>query len=185
MALSFTARATGILRVLNSQAWIGPAFIASGAVGPTALKSYLAIWDTGATGTVVSQNVIDQLGLKPVGMTVASGIQGDHNTEVYLICVGLPNGVGFPSIKATRGIIRGADVLIGMDIITRGDFAITHQNGKTCFSFRCPSCETIDFVSASKPPSPAGASPKVGRNDRCPCGSGKKYKKCCLNKSQH
>jgi len=22
--------------------------------------------------------------------------------------------------------------------------------------------------------------PKVGRNDRCPCGSGKKYKKCCL-----
>jgi len=23
---------------------------------------------------------------------------------------------------------------------------------------------------------------KVGRNDPCPCGSGKKYKKCCLNK---
>ena len=21
--------------------------------------------------------------------------------------------------------------------------------------------------------------PKVGRNDACPCGSGKKYKKCC------
>ena len=25
------------------------------------------------------------------------------------------------------------------------------------------------------------AGPKVGRNDPCPCGSGKKYKKCCLN----
>lgn len=23
--------------------------------------------------------------------------------------------------------------------------------------------------------------PKVGRNDPCPCGSGKKHKKCCLN----
>ncbi len=23
---------------------------------------------------------------------------------------------------------------------------------------------------------------KIGRNDQCPCGSGKKYKKCCLNK---
>ena len=22
---------------------------------------------------------------------------------------------------------------------------------------------------------------KVGRNERCPCGSGKKYKKCCLS----
>ena len=26
------------------------------------------------------------------------------------------------------------------------------------------------------------AGPKVGRNDPCPCGSGKKYKKCCLGK---
>jgi uncharacterized protein YecA (UPF0149 family) len=24
--------------------------------------------------------------------------------------------------------------------------------------------------------------PKIGRNDPCPCGSGKKYKKCCMNK---
>ena len=22
--------------------------------------------------------------------------------------------------------------------------------------------------------------PKIGRNEPCPCGSGKKYKKCCL-----
>ena len=28
-------------------------------------------------------------------------------------------------------------------------------------------------------PSPRAASTKVGRNDACPCGSGKKYKKCC------
>ncbi|SDC76280.1 MULTISPECIES: YecA family protein [Halobacteroidaceae] len=25
-------------------------------------------------------------------------------------------------------------------------------------------------------------SKKIGRNDRCPCGSGRKYKKCCINK---
>lgn len=25
--------------------------------------------------------------------------------------------------------------------------------------------------------------PKIGRNDPCPCGSGKKYKKCCLGKA--
>ncbi|MCK4891323.1 MAG: SEC-C domain-containing protein [Candidatus Pacebacteria bacterium] len=23
---------------------------------------------------------------------------------------------------------------------------------------------------------------KIGRNDPCPCGSGKKYKKCCMGK---
>lgn len=26
---------------------------------------------------------------------------------------------------------------------------------------------------------PARSSPKIGRNDLCPCGSGKKFKKCC------
>lgn len=26
--------------------------------------------------------------------------------------------------------------------------------------------------------------PKIGRNDPCPCGSGKKYKKCCLDKDE-
>lgn len=26
---------------------------------------------------------------------------------------------------------------------------------------------------------------KIGRNDPCPCGSGKKYKKCCIDKSLH
>ncbi|HEU4534723.1 MAG TPA: SEC-C metal-binding domain-containing protein [Polyangiaceae bacterium] len=25
---------------------------------------------------------------------------------------------------------------------------------------------------------------KIGRNDPCPCGSGKKYKKCCLAKDE-
>ena len=26
--------------------------------------------------------------------------------------------------------------------------------------------------------------PKIGRNDKCPCGSGKKYKKCCYGKDE-
>jgi SWIM/SEC-C metal-binding protein len=34
------------------------------------------------------------------------------------------------------------------------------------------------------PPKPIQADPKVGRNDPCPCGSGKKFKKCCMNKQQ-
>lgn len=31
------------------------------------------------------------------------------------------------------------------------------------------------------PAAPLVNTPKVGRNDPCPCGSGKKYKKCCLH----
>jgi uncharacterized protein len=31
----------------------------------------------------------------------------------------------------------------------------------------------------SQPGTPTPSFGKVGRNDPCPCGSGKKYKKCC------
>ena len=33
-----------------------------------------------------------------------------------------------------------------------------------------------------KPETYRRAMPKVGRNDPCPCGSGKKYKNCCMGK---
>ncbi|MBE0446740.1 MAG: preprotein translocase subunit SecA [Actinobacteria bacterium] len=36
-----------------------------------------------------------------------------------------------------------------------------------------------DAGSSVEPPKPRVNSNKVGRNDPCPCGSGKKYKKCC------
>jgi hypothetical protein len=36
-----------------------------------------------------------------------------------------------------------------------------------------------DELSEAKAQEPYRAPPKVGRNQPCPCGSGKKYKKCC------
>jgi SWIM/SEC-C metal-binding protein len=36
-----------------------------------------------------------------------------------------------------------------------------------------------DVVRALDPPAPFIAPSSVGRNDPCPCGSGKKFKKCC------
>lgn len=35
------------------------------------------------------------------------------------------------------------------------------------------------FRGMPEPPKPYVAKPKVGRNEPCPCGSGRKYKKCC------
>ena len=34
-------------------------------------------------------------------------------------------------------------------------------------------------IAPTQKPSPVRAAKKIGRNDPCPCGSGKKYKKCC------
>ena len=45
-----------------------------------------------------------------------------------------------------QGAFAQFDVLIGMDIITQGDFAVTNLGGKTKFSFRIPSQASINFV---------------------------------------
>lgn len=40
---------------------------------------------------------------------------------------------------------QGIDILIGMDIIKLGDFAISNYKGQTQFSFRIPSQEHVDY----------------------------------------
>ena len=45
-----------------------------------------------------------------------------------------------------------------------------------------PPEEREKFVEMLLPPTPrqmARRPPRVGRNDPCPCGSGKKFKRCC------
>ncbi len=65
--------------------------------------------------------------------------------EVYLVNIFLPNGVGFPNVTVTKATMGKTDMLIGMDLINKGDFALTHERGNTVFSFRYPSMSTIDF----------------------------------------
>jgi predicted aspartyl protease len=185
---AFTTTYNARVNVLKSKVHISKAFNRSSFPIPpnpqdVAAIEFIAIWDTGATNSVITQKVIDGCGLKPIGMVNVHHANGESLTTVYFVSIFLPNKVIIPQLRVSRGIIAGdAEVLIGMDIIGQGDFAVTNKDGKTAFSFRTPSIECIDFVKQAQPgaaqqiPKPP---PKVGRNDPCPCGSGKKYKKCC------
>lgn len=107
----------------------------------------MAIWDTGATGSVITQAVIDKCGLAPTGVTNVHGVHGISAAETYLVNIGLPNSVMFPGVLVTKGELpSGAEMLIGMDIIGAGDFAVTNAQGLTKFSYRTPPVEHIDFV---------------------------------------
>jgi len=112
---------------------------------PPILK-YNALWDTGATGTVITQKVVDELGLKPTGRTKVRGVNTEKETFKYLVNVLLPNNVGLIGITVLVGELFEFDVLIGMDIISRGDFSISNFNNQTTFSFRLPSIKPTDFV---------------------------------------
>ena len=107
-----------------------------------------AIWDTGATGSVISQNVAKTLGLIVSGYAVVNTANGQATQKTYTVDIGLPNKVLIQNVLVTEvdSLTAGCDALIGMDIITLGDFSITNHKGTTCMSFRFPSCHEIDYV---------------------------------------
>jgi hypothetical protein len=86
-------------------------------------------------------------------MTQVDHLDGSSLAETYLVNIGLPNNVAFGGVRVTKGTLTGhADILIGMDIISKGDFAVSNFNGITKFSFRVPSVGHVDFVEEDKRP---------------------------------
>ena len=47
-----------------------------------------------------------------------------------------------------------------------------------------PESTTANLYKSAQPQPYRRPEPKIGRNEPCPCGSGKKYKRCCLGKPQ-
>ena len=71
-------------------------------------------------------------------------------------------------------------------------FQQRHPNHLASFARRYPIMKNIGARSMAAPPAALpgaspnhspndapNATPKIGRNEACPCGSGKKYKRCC------
>ncbi len=144
---SFTSVSTGgLLGVLKNRCAISQAFDPAAGGPAPAVVEFDAIWDTGATNSVITQDVVDGCGLAPIGMVQTYGVHGSELAEVYLVNIYLPNHVAFGSIRVTKGILVDAQILIGMDLISQGDFAVTNFQGLTKFSFRVPSMRHIDFV---------------------------------------
>ena len=152
-------------------------FWAPGSSEPQPLfKPFRAIWDTGATNSVITQSIVDACGLVPIGMTRVSHVDGEGDAEVYLVNIGLPDNVTFYGVRVTKGRLKDADMLIGMSIINRGDFAVTNYNGITKFSFRVPSVGHIDFVADTpRPQFQHGGKPNPKRPNLS--GGGKQGKK--------
>lgn len=171
---SFTSRHQGLANSLKTECGVSEAYVPSpGTVHPK-VERFIGLWDTGATGSVISQNVIDKLGLKPTGKATSYHAGGSSIVDTYLVNILLPNSTGFHSVRVTHLVLKDFDILIGMDIITKGDFSITNVGNKTTFSFRMPSTKEIDYTAES-----VEAQKITDVYSPCPCGSGKKYKFCC------
>jgi hypothetical protein len=114
---------------------------------PPVNKQYMAIWDTGATNSVVTPTIVKDLGLRQTGVKKVHAAGITEMRPTYLVDIYLPNKVVVTGVEVTEATLTDSDdVLIGMDIITLGDFSITNANQKTTMSFRIPSIKEVDFV---------------------------------------
>ena len=127
-----------------------------------------ALWDTGASKSMVSADLATQLALVPVGSQVVQHAGGSSPSNTYLVNFRLMNDVRmlgalvteFPTITGAFGCI------VGMDVISVGDLAISHHGGRTTMSFRTPGMAVVDYVKEHDRILFAGVSP----NAPCPCG---------------
>jgi predicted aspartyl protease len=111
------------------------------------VETVSALWDTGVTCSVITEQIAEKLGLDAVGLTEMGHTNGYAEVGVYIVSVRLPNGQIVDGIKAIScKPIHHFDMIIGMDIIGLCDFALTAPDGKTVFALRTPSMAEIDFT---------------------------------------
>ena len=182
---AFTKEEKGLLNVLKTPVSI----IIDKKINPNYIKDrdkYEAIWDTGATGSVISTDLANKLKLTPIGKTKVSTAGGVFEVNKYILGLRLPNNLQIQNVMVSSGNLGvGVDFLIGMDIITLGDFSITNLNGNTMFSFRFPSCESINYVEKAKQFQKKDLEKQLKfmekemkKGGKCSCGSGRQFRYC-------
>jgi len=118
---------------------------------PTIPVEAKALWDTGAAKTCIKPALFECLKLRQINLsnqTILSGIGGKVTAKISMINLFLT-----PTLKVEYRFVyvadfpSDADVLIGMDIIKMGDFAVCNAGNKTSFSFVMPPfSDKIDFA---------------------------------------
>lgn len=114
--------------------------------------SVSALWDTGASCSCISHDVVKNLNLLPISKIPINTPSGNSIADVFVVNIKLPNDIIIENVKVCDSEIGTQQIglLVGMDIISQGDFAISNFNKNTVFSFRYPAYKNIDFVSEAR-----------------------------------
>lgn len=144
----FYDQGPGLSHEIRTSVGIGHSFDAATTPIPAPLSANLtAVWDTGAYSSVISDKIAQQFNFMPVGAKEIHGVTGKELTSVYLVSIHLPNQAVLEEVEVMScSCDIGCDLLIGMDVITQGDFTINNYQGRTTFTFRMPSIERQDYT---------------------------------------
>jgi len=146
---AFFVKYKGVTNELTTPASILPLFTTNPAFFGVPFEIE-ALWNTGATTTCIKPALWKRLELYPLesGCTELSGIGGNVATDLTLINLLLAPKFEIEGCPVYVVDFPGnADILIGMDIISMGDFAVCNTGKTSSFSFVIPPfSDRINFV---------------------------------------
>jgi hypothetical protein len=128
--------------------------------GKKEIREVKALWDTGATVSMISSTLATEMDLLALAKIRIHGVNSHETVDQYQAQVVIMNRVTRNVKLAPAGLHKRdpkgppdseIELLLGMDIISQGDFFVgSHEvNGSIdlVFSFQIPSClEPLDFV---------------------------------------
>ena len=144
---NYSKRYTGIVKALMTPCAVSAASDPLEEKPEPVAVRYQCLWDTGATISGITPRVATDLNLPTEALLPIrhAGGRSDAVPQHY-VNIHLPNNVLMIGRAVAQLPLTRFDVLVGMDIISQGDFAISNFGGRTTFTFRIPSVEEIDFV---------------------------------------
>lgn len=98
-----------------------------------------AVWDTGATGSMISADIAKKINLQPAGKIKIAGVHGVENSNYFYVTLNFDNGFEIPDVCVAEASNNGGfDILIGMDIIGQGHTVIEGGSNGLRVIFRFP-----------------------------------------------
>ena len=104
------------------------------------------LWDTGAQTSCVTSRIVRLLDLKPIATATFQDYSGNREAPIYKVTFGLPDHLIVSGVPVSESYDNPQyDVIIGLDIISHGDFHLTGHGEDRTVSFCYPSIEKITF----------------------------------------
>ena len=108
--------------------------------GDGSMMAVNALWDTGSTESLISEKIVKMI--EPILKSKAKYVTKDTviESETYAVSLSLSDEITFRDVLMKKADLsdKNVDIIIGMDIISRGDFEIRNYNNLVEFAFRIP-----------------------------------------------
>lgn len=111
-----------------------------------------ALWDTGATNTHISQDLIDAFSFKKVAKAITTTHRGTEPTDTYEATLELPTGGIFCDLEVLSGNYDDLDfeIVVGLDVIKHCDFHMDYLGEHPVLTLRHECDGDEDYYTETK-----------------------------------